>query len=213
MLFGTDFDQMFLFQMHSIRYACPSKYIHVLGFCLTNKTDFGFDDRIYWTFYTTCLNISQITVFDWRLSTSDHTILIPSSWSQSQSQSQSHVTTDCQSASLSWCQAPIWGLRPLFITVRHLQACWCGALSLTRERVCRLQLLLVLAEQTFLEPSLTGLVTIFYCLGFETSSPWRARFPYLYPPGRGWPSYISRHWVPFSSSPTTRGAQESLTVT
>jgi hypothetical protein len=30
------------------------------------------------------------------------------------SQSQSYVTTDGQSASLSWCQAPIWGLRPDF---------------------------------------------------------------------------------------------------
>jgi hypothetical protein len=32
----------------------------------------------------------------------------------SQSQSQSYVTTDGQSASLSWCQAPIWGSRPHF---------------------------------------------------------------------------------------------------
>jgi hypothetical protein len=32
----------------------------------------------------------------------------------SRSQSQSYVTTDGQSASLSWCQAPIWGLRPDF---------------------------------------------------------------------------------------------------
>jgi hypothetical protein len=31
---------------------------------------------------------------------------------QSQSQSQSHVTTDGQSASLSWWQTPTWGLRP-----------------------------------------------------------------------------------------------------
>jgi hypothetical protein len=31
--------------------------------------------------------------------------------------SQSYVTTDCQSASLSWNKAPIWGLRPIFITV------------------------------------------------------------------------------------------------
>jgi hypothetical protein len=30
------------------------------------------------------------------------------------SQSQSHVTTDDQSASLSWNKAPIWGLRPDF---------------------------------------------------------------------------------------------------
>jgi hypothetical protein len=30
------------------------------------------------------------------------------------SQSQSYVTTDSESASLSWCQAPIWDLRPDF---------------------------------------------------------------------------------------------------
>jgi hypothetical protein len=32
--------------------------------------------------------------------------------SATQSQSQSYVTTDGQSASLSWNEAPIWGLRP-----------------------------------------------------------------------------------------------------
>jgi hypothetical protein len=34
----------------------------------------------------------------------------------------------------------------IFIAVRQLQVCWCGAFSLTRERVCHLQLLLVLAS-------------------------------------------------------------------
>jgi hypothetical protein len=34
----------------------------------------------------------------------------------------------------------------IFITVGQLRVCWCGALSLTRGRVCRLQLLLVLAS-------------------------------------------------------------------
>jgi hypothetical protein len=34
----------------------------------------------------------------------------------------------------------------VFITVRELQACWCGALSLTRGRVSRLQLLPALAS-------------------------------------------------------------------
>jgi hypothetical protein len=51
-----------------------------------------------------------------------------------------------------------------------------------------------------------GLMTIFYCLRVETLPTWRARSPYLYPPGTGWPSYISRHWVLFSSPPTTRRA-------
>jgi hypothetical protein len=34
----------------------------------------------------------------------------------------------------------------IFVTVRHLRVCSCGALSLTRGQVCRLQLLLVLAS-------------------------------------------------------------------
>jgi hypothetical protein len=35
-----------------------------------------------------------------------------SGWTECQSRSQSYVTTDDQSASLSWNKAPIWGLRP-----------------------------------------------------------------------------------------------------
>jgi hypothetical protein len=50
------------------------------------------------------------------------------------------------------------------------------------------------------------LVATFYCLRFEAPPTWRARSPYLYPPGTGWPSYTTRHWVPFSSPPTTRTA-------
>jgi hypothetical protein len=38
--------------------------------------------------------------------------------SSSQSQSQSHVTTDDQSASLSWYKAPMWGLRADFYFCR-----------------------------------------------------------------------------------------------
>jgi hypothetical protein len=34
----------------------------------------------------------------------------------------------------------------IFVTVRQLRVCWCKALSLTRGRVCRLQLLLALAN-------------------------------------------------------------------
>jgi hypothetical protein len=51
---------------------------------------------------------------------------------KSQRQGQIYVTTDGQSAGLSSC----WQLR----------VCWCGAPSLTRGRVCRLQLLLALAN-------------------------------------------------------------------
>jgi hypothetical protein len=43
-------------------------------------------------------------------------------------------------------------------------------------------------------------------LRFGTPKTWRARSPYLYPPGTGRPGYTPRHWVPFSSPPTTRRA-------
>jgi hypothetical protein len=38
----------------------------------------------------------------------------------------------------------------IFITVRQLRVCWCDELSLTRGRVCRLQLLLILASAVIL---------------------------------------------------------------
>jgi hypothetical protein len=66
------------------------------------------------------------------------------------SQSRSYVTTDCQSASLSWNKAPIWGYDQIFITVRQLHVCWCGVFCLSRGRVCRLQLLLALASAVIL---------------------------------------------------------------
>jgi hypothetical protein len=43
----------------------------------------------------------------------------------------------------------------------------------------------------------------FYCVRFETRPTWIARSPYLYPTRTGWPGYTPKHWVPFSSPPTT----------
>jgi hypothetical protein len=45
------------------------------------------------------------------------------------------------------------------------------------------------------QPSPMGLMTTFYCLRLESPPTWRARSPYLYPPGTGWPSYTPIHWV------------------
>jgi hypothetical protein len=62
---------------------------------------------------------------------------------------QSYITTDGQPASLSWNKAPIWGLWPdldYCLTVAGLLVCWFGAPSLTRGRVCHLQLLLTFAS-------------------------------------------------------------------
>jgi hypothetical protein len=49
--------------------------------------------------------------------------------------------------------------------------------------------------QSFLGPSPAGLMTIFYCLKFETLPTWRTKSPYLYAPGKERPSYTPRHWV------------------
>jgi hypothetical protein len=62
-------------------------------------------------------------------------------------QSQSHITTYSQ----SWCQAPTWEPRPIFfflleILFRQLRASYFVEPSLTRGRVCKLLLLLVLAS-------------------------------------------------------------------
>jgi hypothetical protein len=73
-----------------------------------------------------------------------------------QAESESHVTTDGQSTSLSWNKAPIWVLRPDFYFSLTVAFCWCGAPSVTRGRVCRLQLLLVLASAVILGSEFRG---------------------------------------------------------
>jgi hypothetical protein len=78
--------------------------------------------------------------------------------------------------------------------------------SLTRGWVCHLQSVLHSPARSFSGPSPAGLMTTFYCLRFETPLTRRATSPYLYPIGRGCPSYIPRHWVPFSLLPTTASA-------
>jgi hypothetical protein len=73
--------------------------------------------------------------------------------------------------------------------------------SLTRVWVCRLQLLLVLARAIILRSESRGTnerMNTFYSLRFETPPTCTA--------GTGWPGCTPRHWVPFSSPPTTRRA-------
>jgi hypothetical protein len=44
----------------------------------------------------------------------------------------------------------------------------------------------------------------YFNVSSETPPTWRARSPYLYPPGTGWPSYTPGHWVPLSPLLTCR---------
>jgi hypothetical protein len=86
------------------------------------------------------------------------------------SQSQSYITTDSQSASLSWCRAPIWYPRSIFphlslIIFRQLWVRRRGAPSLTRSRICSFQFLPGIASAAFRRSESHGLMSIF-CLYF-----------------------------------------------
>jgi hypothetical protein len=80
----------------------------------------------------------------------------------------------------------------------QLRVCYFVASSLTRGRVCNLLLLLALAiAEPLGSESPQDSRPYFIVPILETPPTWRARFPYLYPPVTGWPSYTPGHWVPF----------------
>jgi hypothetical protein len=122
-----------------------------------------------------------------------------------QSQSHSYFTTGgLPPISSSWRQAP-WDSRPVILFSNWILT----VIVIMQHTLWREDGSVVYnfcwssPAQSFSGPSPAGLMTIFYCLRFEIPRTWRARSPYLYPPGTGWPSYTPRHWVPFSSPPTT----------
>jgi hypothetical protein len=77
--------------------------------------------------------------------------------------------------------------------------------SLTRGWVCRLQMLLVLASSVILVSESLGTHDRILLSQIRDSHSLEGQVP-VYPPGAGWSSYTPRHWVPFSSPPTTRRA-------
>jgi hypothetical protein len=105
-----------------------------------------------------------------------------------QSQSQIYVTTDGQSVSLSCNKAFNWGLRPDFLLLSDN----CGFVDVgcplwRKNGSVVYNCCWSSPAQSFVSPSSPGLMTIFCSLKFETPSTWRARTPYLCPPGTGWP--------------------------
>jgi hypothetical protein len=100
--------------------------------------------------------------------------------------------------SSSWCRAPSDSRPELFFF--YLNTCGHSPYvtsSLTRRWVCRLQLLLALASAFILRSESRRTHDHILLSQIRDSSNLEPRSPYLYPPGRGWPSYIPRHWVPF----------------
>jgi hypothetical protein len=90
----------------------------------------------------------------------------------------------------------------LEIFFRQLRVCYFVAPSLTRGRVCILLLLLVLASAVSLRFKSHG--TQDHILFFQFLRLPQPGEPG--PPGRGWPRYTPRYWVPFPSPLTTRRA-------
>jgi hypothetical protein len=66
----------------------------------------------------------------------------------------------------------------IFITVRQLRVCWCGALSLREDGSVVYNCCWFSPAQSFSVPSPLGLATIFYCLRFEIS-PSQGRYLHI----------------------------------
>jgi hypothetical protein len=86
----------------------------------------------------------------------------------------------------------------LEISFRQLHACYFVAPALTRRRVCNLlvQLILVLARAVTLGSKSRRTHDHILLYHLRLPHTWRARSPYLYPPGTGWPSNTPGHWGP-----------------
>jgi hypothetical protein len=130
--------------------------------------------------------------------------------------SWSKFTTDSQSASMSWCQAPIWDLWPIFLSPWNFlqtDACllFCSALSDERMGLqFTVQLLLGLARAVTLGSKSRrthGHILLSHLRIPQPGGPGSR----LYPPGTGWPSYTPGQWVPFLSPLTTRRGGGILT--
>jgi hypothetical protein len=125
--------------------ATRRTYCHVLGVCVTNKTGFGFDHRIYWTFIQMVTTVHRSlpdilsSSSDWRLHgnyshfqlNSVVLFVLRCTLSYSSLLLQFKVKVELR---LTVSQSVSPGVQ-IFITVWQSRSCLCGAPSLTRGRV------------------------------------------------------------------------------
>jgi hypothetical protein len=94
----------------------------------------------------------------------------------------------------------------LEIFFSQLRVCYFVAPSRTRGRVCNLLYNCFSCQSSHSWVEVPQNSRPYFTVSFETPPTWRARSPYLYSPGTGWPSYTPGHWVPFLSPLMTRWA-------
>jgi hypothetical protein len=102
---------------------------------------------------------------------------------------------------------PSWAYDQIFIIVRQLRVRWCGALSLTRGWVCRLQSLLGLASAVIL-----GSESHIFLSELRDSPTWRARSCTYIPQGQGGPVINPGTWFPFRRLLQLAGLQLTVKV-
>jgi hypothetical protein len=108
----------------------------IWGCCMTYNRGFGFDDRVYCTLYNLLQHFThhyrRLETLDfWPHDTNPLLYLFSTLICLGKSKSsQSHITTDGQSVSKSWCRAPSGAHDQIFITAWQLRSCFMwGALS------------------------------------------------------------------------------------
>jgi hypothetical protein len=159
---------------------------------------------IYWGFILVCFraskkNLGSRSPFCYVQSPPDRTVdfkvqflILVEFWCTSISQNQSYITTDGQSASPSWWQAPIRA-RDKFVFLleiffRPLWVCYFVTPSLTRGPVCNLLLLLVFASAVPLwSESRRTQDYILFSQFLRLPQPGGPGFRIYIPPGTGWP--------------------------
>jgi hypothetical protein len=82
--------------------------------------------------------------------------------------SQSHITTDSQSVSVSWCLAQSGTFDQRFFFFSKVRSCLCGAPSMTRGRVSQYLFILYVPVAPFSVTGYQRLPVVFNGLDFET---------------------------------------------
>jgi hypothetical protein len=134
-----------IFNSHTLQFTTAHTWVFSVSCVLTSRCVRTDPNNVL------CFRVHVLS--GWRLSHSCRLLTRIRSTALHWLNCQSCVTTDGQSVSRSVCRRfkhPSGAYDQIFITVRQLRVCWRGALSLTRERVYRLQLLLVLASAVIL---------------------------------------------------------------